>query len=45
MAVGERILFIRNFRGMTQKYLGIEADFDEKTADIRMLNTKVVHAH
>lgn len=36
MAIGERIRFIRNLRGMTQKYLGIKAGFDEKTADIRM---------
>lgn len=32
----KRIRFIRNLRGMTQKYLGIKAGFDEKTADIRM---------
>lgn len=36
MAIGERIRFIRNLRGMTQKYLGIKAGFEEKTADIRM---------
>lgn len=36
MAIGERIRFIRNLRGMTQKYLGILAGFDGKTADIRM---------
>jgi len=36
MAIGERIRFIRNLRGMTQKYLGIAAGFDEKTADVRM---------
>ena len=36
MAIGERIRFIRNLRGMTQKYLGILAGFNEKTADIRM---------
>ena len=36
MAIGERIHFIRNLRGMTQKYLGILAGFPEKTADIRM---------
>lgn len=36
MAIGERIRFIRNLRGMTQKYLGIAAGFDEKTADIRV---------
>lgn len=36
MAIGERIRFIRNMRGMTQKYLGIVAGFDEKTADVRM---------
>ena len=36
MAIGERIRFIRNLRGMTQKYLGIMAGLTEKTADIRM---------
>lgn len=36
MAIGERIRFFRNLRGMTQKYLGIQAGFPEKTADIRM---------
>ena len=36
MAIGERIRFIRNLRGMTQKYLGQMAGFDEKTADVRM---------
>ncbi len=36
MAIGERIRFIRNLRGMTQKYLGTAVGFPEKTADIRM---------
>ena len=36
MAIGERIRFIRNLRGMTQKYLGISIGFPQKTADIRM---------
>ena len=36
MAIGERIRFLRNLRGMTQKYLGTLAGFPEKTADIRM---------
>ena len=36
MAIGERIRFIRNLRGMTQKYLGMSVGFDEKTADVRM---------
>jgi transcriptional regulator with XRE-family HTH domain len=36
MAIGERIRFIRNLRGMTQKWLGIAVGFDEKTADVRM---------
>ncbi len=36
MAIGERILFFRNLRGMTQKYLGTVVGFPEKTADIRM---------
>ena len=36
MAIGERIRFIRNLRGMTQKYLGTLVGFPEKTDDIRM---------
>ena len=36
MAIGERIRFIRNLRGMTQKYLGMVIGFDEKTADVRV---------
>ncbi|MDR0491367.1 MAG: helix-turn-helix domain-containing protein [Oscillospiraceae bacterium] len=36
MAIGERIRFIRNLRGMTQKYLGMQIGFDEKTADVRI---------
>ena len=36
MAIGERIRFFRNLRGMTQKYLGIKLGFSERTADIRM---------
>ena len=36
MAIGERIRFIRNLKGMTQKYLGQIIGFPEKTADIRM---------
>jgi len=36
MAIGERIKFLRNLRGMTQKYLGMAIGFDERTADVRM---------
>ena len=36
MAIGERIKYIRNLRGMTQKQLGMVIGFDEKTADVRM---------
>jgi len=36
MAIGERIRYIRNLRGMTQKWLGIAIGFDEKTADVRL---------
>jgi transcriptional regulator with XRE-family HTH domain len=36
MAIGERIRFIRNLRGMTQRRLGAMVGFDEKTADVRM---------
>lgn len=36
MAIGERIRFFRNLRGMTQKYLGGRMGFPEKSADVRM---------
>ena len=36
MAIGERIRFFRNLRGMTQKYLGPVVASPEKTADISM---------
>ncbi|MBQ6662905.1 MAG: helix-turn-helix transcriptional regulator [Firmicutes bacterium] len=36
MAIGERIRFFRNLRGMTQKYLGMLLGFQENTADIRI---------
>lgn len=36
MAIGERIRFFRNLKGMTQKFLGMQVGFPEKTADIRM---------
>ena len=36
MAIGERIRFICNLRGMTQKWLGQAVGFPQKTADIRM---------
>ena len=36
MAIGVRISFFRNLRGITQKYLGHVVGFPEKTADIRM---------
>ena len=34
MAIGERIRFIRNLRGMTQKWLGQAVGFPPKTADV-----------
>ena len=36
MAIGERIRYFRNLRGMTQKYLGILMGFPERSADVRM---------
>ena len=36
MAIGERIQFFRKLRGMTQKYLGIQVGFPEKSADVRL---------
>ena len=40
MAIGERINFFRNKRGMTQKYLGMQVGFPEKSADVRSLSMK-----
>ena len=40
MAVGDRIKRARNFRGMTQKELGIAIGFEEKSADIRMYSSE-----
>ena len=36
MAIGERIRFIRNLRGMTQKYLGLMLGFPDNSADVRL---------
>ena len=36
MSVGERIKRVRNFRGLSQRELGIRAGFDESTADVRI---------
>lgn len=36
MAIGERIHYFRTKLGMTQKYVGTEIGFDEKSADVRM---------
>lgn len=36
MAIGERIRWFRNRKNMTQKDLGIEMGFGERTADIRV---------
>ena len=36
MTTGKRIRFIRTFRGMTQKELGIALGFDAGSADIRV---------
>ena len=36
MAIGERIHFFRNMRGMTPKYLGMLLGFPEKSADVRL---------
>ena len=36
MAIGERIRFFRNLRGMTQKHLGMTVGFPERNADVRM---------
>ena len=36
MAIGERIRFFRLLRGMTQKYLGTQVGFPERSADVRL---------
>ena len=36
MAIGERIRYIRNLKGMTQKWLGMAIGVDEKTANLRV---------
>ena len=36
MAIGERIRFFRNLRGMTQKYLGMRLGFPVRSADVRL---------
>ncbi|MBD5094485.1 MAG: helix-turn-helix transcriptional regulator [Subdoligranulum sp.] len=36
MAIGERIHFFRNLRGMTQKHLGMLIGFPERSADVRL---------
>lgn len=36
MAIGERIKYFRNLRGMTMKELGFNLGFTEKTADVRV---------
>ena len=37
MAIGERIHFFCTLHGMTQKYLGTRLGFDEKSADVRIV--------
>ena len=36
MAVGDRIKRIRNFRGLTQKELGLALGYEDNTADVRI---------
>ena len=36
MAVGDRIKRTRNFRGLTQKELGVALGYDDNTADVRI---------
>jgi transcriptional regulator with XRE-family HTH domain len=36
MAIGKRIKFIRNLRGLTQKELGLAVGFTDKTSDVRI---------
>lgn len=36
MTIGQRIKKIREFRGMTQRFLGLQLGFPENTADVRI---------
>ena len=36
MAIGQRIKFIRNLRGLTQKELGLAIGFTDRTSDVRI---------
>lgn len=36
IGTGERIKFLRNLRGMTQRWLGVAVGFSKKTADVRI---------
>lgn len=36
MAIGERIRYFRNLRGMTLKILGVKVGINDKNADVRM---------
>ena len=47
MTVGEKIKFIRNFRGMTQKELGVGIGFDERyiVADSKSFRRESVEFH
>lgn len=36
MAIGERINFFRNLKGMTMKVFGMKIGFDEKSSDVRI---------
>ena len=36
MAIGERINYLRNLRGMTMKILGMKVGFEEKASDVRI---------
>jgi len=36
VAIGERIKFIRNLRGLTQKAIGLAIGFEDNTADVRI---------
>ena len=43
MAIGERIRFFRNMKGITQKYLGMVVGFPERSADVRMAPVSYTH--
>ena len=45
MAIGERIRFFRNLKGMAHKFLGVKVGFPEKPLTSAWLNMSPVQEH